>query len=310
MSQNIILLIEQYDEIEPYDGKWNCPFKIGKLYMNKLAIDEDDGHEILFVGQLLKSSEAMLETEIIQKPKVDLKIIENIFQNERFHLRNGKRTHLILSSCFYVTAALTAEYGHEWRKGQLCEDITHLLGNFKLKSIIMTFVNMNRTGLLTKEQSDDCFIENGGLPIWTPNTRETLNPQLISLSQSEDLDDYLNSIEKNNFSNESKESIIVRKLTSKEMKSAADFNHTYIRSFNTYCQEYNPWSVADFFRDQHLYLQSKYRTRYASMMCFRNTFLLKDPKISWTQEHAKMKEVLLKASRKKAQKRQKLRRKK
>ena len=125
MSQNIILLIE------PCDEKWNCPFKIGKLYMNKLAINEDDAHEILFVGQLLKSSEAMSETEIIQKPKVDLKTIENIFRKERFHLSNGKSTQLILSSAFYMTAVLTAEYGHEWRKGQLCEDISHLLGNFK-----------------------------------------------------------------------------------------------------------------------------------------------------------------------------------
>ena len=55
MPQNIILLIE------PYEEKGNCSFKIGKLYMNKLTIDEDESNEILFIGLLKKASAKMNE---------------------------------------------------------------------------------------------------------------------------------------------------------------------------------------------------------------------------------------------------------
>ena len=99
MPQNIILLIE------PSDEKWNFPFKIGNLYLNKSAISEDDANEILFVGQLSKSSADITKAETIQKQKLDRQIIENIFKKERFHFRYNTKTHLILSSYFYTTTA-------------------------------------------------------------------------------------------------------------------------------------------------------------------------------------------------------------
>ena len=48
MPQNIFLLIE------PSDEKWNGSFKIAKLYMNKLTIDENDSNEVISVGNLEK----------------------------------------------------------------------------------------------------------------------------------------------------------------------------------------------------------------------------------------------------------------
>ena len=309
MPQNIILLIE------PCNEKWNFPFKIGNLYLNKSAISEDDANEILFVGQLLKSSVKMTETEIIQKQKLDRQIIENIFKKERSHFRSDRKTHLILSGYVYTTIAMATAYEH--LKDQLCKNISDLFGNVKLKSIILTIVNMSQSGLLTKERAENCFFENDktmyGLAVCGINNlydRERLPQKILTLTQSDDQDDFLSSIEKRDPTNESKKSIIIRALTAEEMKLVADCDQNYIQKFNAYCPEYNLLAETDFNNHQKLYLQSKCRSRYASLICFRHTILLKDPKISWTKEHEKSKMALLKASRKKAQKPKKVKRKK
>ena len=306
MPQNIILLIE------PCDENWNFPFKIGNLYLNKSAISEDDANEILFVGQLSKSSAKMTETEVIQKPKLDRQIIENIFKKERPHFLYNSKTHLILSSYVYTTTAIAAEYKHV--KDQLCKNISDLLGNFKLESIILTLVNMNQSGLLTKERAENCFFENDktryGLPTWTLYDRENSPPNFLTLQHSDDQDDFLNSIVRPDCTNESKDSIIIRALTAKEKKLVADCDQNFIRKFNAYCPDYNPHAVTDFNTYQKLYLQSKYRSRYASIICFRHTILLRDPKITWAQEHTKVKKVLCRDPRKKTRKLKKSKRKK
>ena len=52
-SQKIVLFIE------PTDEAWLTPSKIGHLFMNRFAIDEDPGFEIVKVLALEKASQAM-----------------------------------------------------------------------------------------------------------------------------------------------------------------------------------------------------------------------------------------------------------
>ena len=52
-SQKIVLFIE------PHDHAWLTPSKIGHLFMNRFAIDEDPGFEIVKVLELEKTFEAM-----------------------------------------------------------------------------------------------------------------------------------------------------------------------------------------------------------------------------------------------------------
>ena len=52
-SQKIVLFIE------PSDEAWDTPSKIGHLFMNRFAVDEDPGFEIVKVLELKKTSEAM-----------------------------------------------------------------------------------------------------------------------------------------------------------------------------------------------------------------------------------------------------------
>ena len=52
-SQKIVLFIE------PNDDAFLTPSKIGHLFMNRFAIDEDPGFEIVKVLELEKTSEAM-----------------------------------------------------------------------------------------------------------------------------------------------------------------------------------------------------------------------------------------------------------
>ena len=55
-SQKIVLFIE------PNDDTFNTPSKIGHLFMNRFAVDEDPGFEIVKVLELEKTSEAMFYT--------------------------------------------------------------------------------------------------------------------------------------------------------------------------------------------------------------------------------------------------------
>ena len=45
-SQKIVLLIE------PENVKYSTPTKIGNLFMNRFAIDEDESHEVLKIFEL------------------------------------------------------------------------------------------------------------------------------------------------------------------------------------------------------------------------------------------------------------------
>ena len=42
--------------IEPFDKAWLTPLKIGNLFMNKFAIDEDAAYEVLGIFELEKTS--------------------------------------------------------------------------------------------------------------------------------------------------------------------------------------------------------------------------------------------------------------
>ena len=42
--------------IEPNDDAWQTPLKIGNLFMNRFAVDEDPATEILKIFELLKTS--------------------------------------------------------------------------------------------------------------------------------------------------------------------------------------------------------------------------------------------------------------
>ena len=56
LMQKIVLFIE------PSDEAWNTPSKIGHLFMNRFAVDEDPGFEIVKVLELAKTSMAMTST--------------------------------------------------------------------------------------------------------------------------------------------------------------------------------------------------------------------------------------------------------
>ena len=49
--------------IEPSDDAFNTPSKIGHLFMNRFAIDEDAGFEILNILELKKTSMKMSRPE-------------------------------------------------------------------------------------------------------------------------------------------------------------------------------------------------------------------------------------------------------
>ena len=63
--------------IEPSEEAWRTPLKIGNLFMNRFAVDEDAASEILKIFELGKSSHGMSAEEKQQKG-MDL-IIDHLF---------------------------------------------------------------------------------------------------------------------------------------------------------------------------------------------------------------------------------------
>ena len=57
LMQKIVLFIETNDE--SWTPPWSTPSKIGHLFMNRFAVDEHAGSEILMVLELGKSSRNM-----------------------------------------------------------------------------------------------------------------------------------------------------------------------------------------------------------------------------------------------------------
>ena len=53
--------------IEPNGEAWRTPSKIGNLFMNRFAVDEDAAFEILKIFELGKSSDSMSTEERKQK---------------------------------------------------------------------------------------------------------------------------------------------------------------------------------------------------------------------------------------------------
>ena len=53
----LILLTEEQDEA------WRCPLKVGRLYINRLVIDEEAAFEFLATFELKKSSRRMSDDE-------------------------------------------------------------------------------------------------------------------------------------------------------------------------------------------------------------------------------------------------------
>ena len=61
MPQRIIIYIE------PSDDKWSCPLKIGNLYMNRFAIDEEAAFEIQDVVTIpISASNGFIEKEMLR----------------------------------------------------------------------------------------------------------------------------------------------------------------------------------------------------------------------------------------------------
>ena len=53
----LILLTEEQDEA------WRCPLKIGRLYINRMIIDEEAAFEFLATFELKKSSQRMSDNQ-------------------------------------------------------------------------------------------------------------------------------------------------------------------------------------------------------------------------------------------------------
>jgi len=103
MPQNIIVCIE------PSDFKWMDPFKIGYMYMNRFAIDEEAAFEIIDVVILPRSSRFVGSPRYFDRnPDVNVETEKGLFRAAFRKITNDGavplKTHLFLCiSVFEIT---------------------------------------------------------------------------------------------------------------------------------------------------------------------------------------------------------------
>ena len=86
LMQKIVLFLE------PNDDAFDTPFKIGHLFMNRFAVDEDAGFEILKVLKLGKSSWKMVDPR-----QPEYKNLESERQQKGMDLKHHVQLHCIIN---------------------------------------------------------------------------------------------------------------------------------------------------------------------------------------------------------------------
>ena len=162
MKQQIILFIE------PAKEEWKCQESIGNLYLNRFAIDEDAGHEVLGVYYLKQSSAEMCyekhelyskyAIERLQKERFDMKMIERGLKVIAKNRSSNIQTHIFISATSWV---------HE-KQSQRNEYILNIMQHYKIASVIFTKLLMNRIRINAMEEVQSAYKDDQGLILQRP----------------------------------------------------------------------------------------------------------------------------------------------
>ena len=284
---------------EPSVEKWNFSQKIGLRYMNGIAIDEELANEVVYTGILPTTWSALFnpiydhhnryqallcEEQRLEKQKVEHRLIQNVIQwvysNERTDFEY--KIHLILASTFYID---------DIRRSQLVKVLSDLLDVNQQNSMYLTMIAMSRGALKTKEEVDQCFNNQGqhaGLmicensPIRRTESFMKLQPDFEDawFTDTTKLKDYQNTMPEEKFK--------IHLLNKDELKLFEDRNQDFLSSFHSYSSD-NYFAKSDFEDQEKWFRVSKSKSKFAAMITWRHTCVVKNPKISWIENHTKMK---------------------
>ena len=168
--------------IAPQNKKWSTPTKIGNLFMNRSAIEEDECNEILKVYQLKNASwpyqsfETRSGENLTKEQGVDFKIVEEYFLVKESNKESSKEMGLgdLIDDGLKAVDA----FGNDDLMPHFifCDNSTAInpptfvlpleeliftrMKKYGIISLLLTILGMNRMNLVTKEKSKQAYRGN------------------------------------------------------------------------------------------------------------------------------------------------------
>ena len=237
--------------IESNNWEWMTIEKIGKLFMNRLAIDEDATIEILKIFELESYGE-FEEDEIALKLMTDFKMFENGIKSLIDFGNDGLVPHFIYCGDNEFTDR------KDWHGVTM---VSFLMKHYKISSLVFTILFMRRQNLITKEELEQAY--SGKLRSTEDWKRETL-------SVNEDLELFLMELVQNHGLTKSQvsNSFFTPKLSQEELDLVEQGNIDYLNSFYDFGNGFDP-DV-----DPEEMLKSDSKNKYLHANCWRKTVRL------------------------------------
>ena len=231
--------------IDPSDKAYLTPSKIGNLFMNRFAIDEDAKHEILKIYHLENTLQKFTRGKLSSEEGLDLFIYTIITYDSQVKpnfvrpfkeagfleiIDAGVATMVDLGAndmmphfiqCIYHSLD-PAFYYYLFEK--LKEIILKKIQEYGIKSSILTMLHMDRINLLTKEKSK--LAAEGKL-------KNELGWRSYEGSINDDLDLFINNLQNSNeVEDEVVWSFFLPKLTKEELKLVEEKNEEHMRTYD------------------------------------------------------------------------------
>ena len=279
MPQRIFICIDQSNE------KWSCPVKIGHLYMNRFAIDEEAAFEIQDVITIpLSAPYGFIAKEMLRSA---------------FQKLNNEKAALPIH-LFYASNLFAGGIGRTRLRIERDELIKKVLIEFKIDSILLTTLGWFKFGVCSKEMVENWYTEP---LVQVKFLHDELDMFFYAMYKNiaDTSEFYPINPEKSSINGFSLYSF--RKLKKKESKLVDQIDEVYMEEcYLMYNQRglsaLKKYTGATFRSGSSLHnskqemvsdikrLQlSESKSRYVIVSAFRDTVLLRDTTLNWTKEH-------------------------
>ena len=256
IKQKVVLFVESQHQ------KASTPWKIGKLFMNRFAIDEDDYSEIVKICHLEKTlqdykyycsrmsdvlSLLVAPVRAIEQQKFENSIDEGV--KAVFDFGNDDlMPHFIYCSDYTFTDQ------------KLKEIILTSMRKYGIQMALLTILYMERLHLITKEKYKQVY--DGKLQ---PTNQDNFIWFMYDGSVNNDLESFLNDPENDDREKVQLSNFYLQKLTKEELKLVEEKNPKYMATFDRKFPDVNPEEMK----------KSNSKDKYLHCFCRRSTEILK-----------------------------------
>ena len=251
VKQKVVIFVERQRV------KYSTPWKIGNLFMNRIAINEDDSSEIVKICHLEKTLQDIyyicgsLKSSHYRWLLKQQKFQNNIDEGFKAMFDFGNddlMPHFIYCSDFTFTDQ------------NLKEIILTSMRKYGIQMALFTFLYMERLHLITKEKYKQVY--DGKLQ---PTNQDNFIWFMYDGSVNNDLESFLNDPENDDREKVQLSNFYLQKLTKEELKLVEEKNPKYMATFDRKFPDVNPEEMK----------KSNSKDKYLHCFCRRSTEILK-----------------------------------